>query len=674
VSRRRRSALGAITLAVVLGGLAWTFHAQGLDGLNKLSSIAGGITGIIGVYLAWGERRPAVASNRAEFDALALDALADAVERVWKPEERHRRLLNPHPLPTAWVTVGPPIADHWANIRADGIDEPLDLDGAVDLEHPDALHQTVADSRLRGRVVILGEPGAGKTALLLRLTLNLLRTREPGHPVPVLLRLPTWNPMEITLAQWTADRLEADYGHRRPVPAEHLLLILDGLDEMPPERRRRAVQAISNAFSPRAPLVLSSRTTEYLDTRRTLTGSVLPAAAVVELTPLAPDTVGDYLARAGRGDWNSVFAYDADKHGGRLAAALAAPLWIDLARTAYTDPNQPRRNPVELLYLPIYAIHPHLLDRLIPTAYPDPPEPGPDGHTWHRAAAHRWLRHLAIDMRIRGTQDLAWWELALSVPRTAYAAFGLVFGLTSGLAVGLPFGPALGLALGFVFGLAFGLVFGIVAPPVPSRGRIRLRRTRRALPRRLASVFVFALLFGLATGSASGPLIAVIVAIAGGPTGQLVFAITSVFVYGFLFGFLFALADEFTTLLREGDADISAATDPLGLVRDDRRRTLVGGFAVGLAFGLASGFVFGRAFGLVFGLASGLAVGLGAWAWLQVTRLWWCGRGRLPWPLMAFLADAHRRGVLRQAGGVYQFRHALLRDRLAATAEEDPPG
>jgi hypothetical protein len=32
---------------------------------------------------------------------------------------------------------------------------------------------------------------------------------------------------------------------------------------------------------------------------------------------------------------------------------------------------------------------------------------------------------------------------------------------------------------------------------------------------------------------------------------------------------------------------------------------------------------------------------------------------------MAFLEDAHRRGVLRQVGAVYQFRHAKLQQYLA---------
>ena len=43
-------------------------------------------------------------------------------------------------------------------------------------------------------------------------------------------------------------------------------------------------------------------------------------------------------------------------------------------------------------------------------------------------------------------------------------------------------------------------------------------------------------------------------------------------------------------------------------------------------------------------------------------------RRRLPGCFMAFLADAHRRGILRQEGAVYQFRHIELQHRLANTS------
>jgi hypothetical protein len=49
-----------------------------------------------------------------------------------------------------------------------------------------------------------------------------------------------------------------------------------------------------------------------------------------------------------------------------------------------------------------------------------------------------------------------------------------------------------------------------------------------------------------------------------------------------------------------------------------------------------------------------------------LTRIQLARRGRLPRDLMAFLSDAHeKRGVLRQVGAVYQFRHITLQHSLA---------
>ena len=75
--------------------------------------------------------------------------------------------------------------------------------------------------------------------------------------------------------------------------------------------------------------------------------------------------------------------------------------------------------------------------------------------------------------------------------------------------------------------------------------------------------------------------------------------------------------------------------------------------------------------GLVYGLVTGARLGLGrarrqtAWPSYLLTRGWLAFNHRLPRSLMSFLADAHQRGVLRQAGAVYQFRHIELQHRLA---------
>ena len=53
-----------------------------------------------------------------------------------------------------------------------------------------------------------------------------------------------------------------------------------------------------------------------------------------------------------------------------------------------------------------------------------------------------------------------------------------------------------------------------------------------------------------------------------------------------------------------------------------------------------------------------------AWTLYLVSTIWLAARGRLPWRLSAFLDDAHRLGLLRQVGALYQFRHARLQDHL----------
>jgi len=97
-----------------------------------------------------------------------------------------------------------------------------------------------------------------------------------------------------------------------------------------------------------------------------------------------------------------------------------------------------------------------------------------------------------------------------------------------------------------------------------------------------------------------------------------------------------------------------------------------GGWRTGLLLGTAAG------------AANAIAVGFGmnAWGhWMIISRLWLPVTRRLPWDLIRFLKDAHERGVLRQAGAVYQFRHTRLQDTLAAsdsntravTHSPDPP-
>jgi hypothetical protein len=130
--------------------------------------------------------------------------------------------------------------------------------------------------------------------------------------------------------------------------------------------------------------------------------------------------------------------------------------------------------------------------------------------------------------------------------------------------------------------------------------------------------------------------------------------------------------------------DVTGATSPLDVLQRDRatfRASFLGlGVAMGIGAGLASGFgtnlstgrpngpIVGASIGVVNLVAAGLAFGFiqTSWATYTLSRCWLAMKGDLPWPLMSFLSDAHEnRGVLRQVGSVYQFRHYELQRRLA---------
>jgi hypothetical protein len=108
-----------------------------------------------------------------------------------------------------------------------------------------------------GRLVVLGEPGTGKTMLMVGLVLDLLNPgrRNNGGPVPVLASLASWDPASQDLHGWLGATLITAYpalaaaappgsaGRNRfeaLAEAGLILPVLDGLDEIPGPTRRRS--------------------------------------------------------------------------------------------------------------------------------------------------------------------------------------------------------------------------------------------------------------------------------------------------------------------------------------------------------------------------------------------------------------------------------------------------
>ncbi|HEY3712615.1 MAG TPA: helix-turn-helix domain-containing protein [Amycolatopsis sp.] len=657
-------------------------------------------------------------------DALAetADQLARAVTGRWRREAEQRQLADPLPLPVGWRPMPESLTDHWANIRrapAGADPGPLDLTGEP---------EQVVDVYRRipsGRLVVLGRAGSGKTVLTLRFVLGLLAGRARDGAVPVIFGLGSWNPATTPLREWLTGRLLRDFpGLAAPGPsgstlaaalveADGILPVLDGFDEIADGLHRAALEALNTTT---LPLLLTSRPAEYA---AAVAGTdVLTSAAGVELTDLTRTDVVNYLPRTARKDasgtvWDPVLAeLRADRPspaGASLGAVLTTPLMVMLARTSYS--NTPGRDPAELLdterFATPEAIEDHLLDSFIPTVYRYQPDNRPTGRRrrWELDRVQHWLGYLATHLDRLGTRDLAWWQLnstlrrssrVLAVGIVAALAIGLVDSLVDGLLDGVGGGLLSGLVNGFIVGPAFALVHGILVVSgrtaiEPSRVRLRLLRgtgdvRARFLPRFTAGL-LGGLLFGFGDGLVTGLLNGLFFDFGDGLVSGLIDGLVSGPVFGLAAGLVFG----FVSWL-ESPLDIGSAASPAGLLNTNRTTVVfqlllwvpVFGVAVGLGMisviGLAQGFlgpfVFGLDNALTVGLASGLGGGLGyalsftAWGqWVVFSRLWLPLTGQLPWAVMAFLDDAYQRGVLRQSGAVYQFRHARLQDRLSQLFE-----
>jgi hypothetical protein len=624
--------------------------------------------------------------------AQVADEVAARFRSQWNREVEARELNDPYPLPVTWTAADPPLAGDlnvlkklatsgagWsAPARENWATGAEDLAGGDDRKLADVLAAVPT-----GRLVVLGEPGTGKTMLMVGLVLDLLDPgrRSSGGPVPVLATLASWDPDSQDLHGWLGATLITAYPDLAAAPppgsaggnrfealveAGLILPVLDGLDEVPETARPAAIARINKELKPGEQVVVTCRTEQYR-------GAVSPQhgpgaalrAAAVQLSTLQFGEVAGYLrtdAGPAQGRWDFLDTLSA---GSPARQALATPLMAGLARAIYNPrPGEHAgklQDPAELCGLADRsAVEARLFGEFIPASYRSPA-----GGRWTPEQAERWLVFLARHLEYTiGSPDFAWWQLQKAAPRSALRlASGLLVGLLAGLGFGLLFGLGAGLLAGLLAGLGFGLLVGLGGVPaerLPARGmRMDLGEDSVGLGCGLAVALVVGLVFGLGVGLGVG----------------LAFGLK----YGLLAGLGVGLVAGSAFDLIAAPDDLAGVASPRVVLARDRQAALLPmlqyGLVFGLGVGLAVGFKFGFGVGLGVGLVFGLAVGLGvgsaqsmsetAWPSYMLTRGWLALHGRLLWPLMSFLADAHRRGVLRQTGAVYQFRHIELQHRLA---------
>ncbi|GDY29504.1 hypothetical protein GTS_11370 [Gandjariella thermophila] len=645
------AACGAAAALAVLG-VVWT--APGVSTTTWLTGVAVAFLLVLAAADPWLRRsRVSGLASDEQLDA-AADALATALRRQWQAERDARGLTDPEPLPLRWAPADPALADE-----------------AVAGAAPHGrLDQVVGQfERLpRRRLVLLGAPGSGKSTVALLLLLGLLDRRRPGDPVPVLLSLASWDPAAEDLRTWLARRLREEhpalanaelYGSYTAdllVEQRRVLPILDGLDELPDRLWAKAVEGINRAVPRTRPLVLTCGRTEFR--RAVARAGVVNGATVVELAPLDPQDVVDYLRASmpalAAARWEPVFLQLYGYRDERLTGALGTPLAVRLAELAYGPAGT---NPTELFDRARFpdpaTIERHLLDAALPAAFPrEPVDYLPvTAEGWPAGRALRWLRFLAGHLAGTGRRELAWWELTGAVPR---------YGLALLTAVGLALVSAAGASLVLLLARAPSLVplaAGGASCVVGVGALAATVSPRRGLPRTRRPGIAGSLLLGSAVAGAVG----------GAVFGSM-FGTTAALVFG--------LGVAATTALRyalSSSTELTRAATPLAVFARDRAVVAMTSVVCGVGAGAVCALLFGSTTphvvwsGFLAGLLAGFVLSVVSHGWWRfvVARAWLALRGRLPWRLMAFLADAHRLGLLRQSGTRYEFAHARMQDRLA---------
>ncbi|MBD0261844.1 MAG: NACHT domain-containing protein [Tolypothrix sp. Co-bin9] len=213
----------------------------------------------------------------------------------------------------------------------------IGLKPAVPLPDTTTILSVFDSEEIAGKLLILGAPGSGKTTTQLELAQELIKRAEEQrkYPVPVLFNLSSWKDDRQSLTDWLVPELKSKYGVSTKLGKEwvvnhQLLPMLDGLDELEPQRQEVCVLAINQFLTgENRPLylVVCSRSEEYSNyaTQLQLNGAIY-------LQYLTNNQICDYLTSIKYRELWLIISNDLD-----LLELVKTPLLLSITVLASQD-------------------------------------------------------------------------------------------------------------------------------------------------------------------------------------------------------------------------------------------------------------------------------------------------------------------------------------------------
>jgi tetratricopeptide (TPR) repeat protein len=329
-------------------------------------------------------------------------------------------------------------------------------------------------------LLILGEPGSGKTILMLQLAQKLQARafQKEAEPMPVVFELSSWSGKEQSLTDWILEEMKTKYNVPHDLSQSwindgQIALLLDGLDGIPKKHRRTCIKAI-NAYRQKhygAAVVVSTRSAEY---RNEL--DQLHLLQAIEVQPFEKQQLDEYLSRNSQ---QLAIVGAMLREDSELRKMVTTPLALAVLRRVYHG-----KSVEDLLTYPLETRRHHIAETYFQYMF----EHRKTSYPYTSEKTKRWLAWLAEQIKLHQLTSFS-----IERMRPTWLPDGwlrrLYLGLNWGLVLGLVMGGLIGLIIGliegfisswdnafltgivilliaeFIIGLFIGPLFGVVALP-----------------------------------------------------------------------------------------------------------------------------------------------------------------------------------------------------------------